>query len=131
MISKRRESYLNHASLPFSSSQKRKLLVSPGSGMDLFVQDPLKKVSSQVEEDSFISLSLAKFVCSQSQGRGKLLAPLMLRVPLPTPCCWITRPGSSSSSGKLSSAPGRGGAGKRFMGGRGSALLRSKQGFQK
>ena len=72
LISNRRESYLNHVSLPFSSSQRSELLVSLGSGTDLFAQDLLKKISSQVKEDSFhSSSSLAKLVCSQSQGRRK------------------------------------------------------------
>ena len=54
LVSKQRESYLGHASLPLSAAQKRELLISPGSGSYLFDQDLLEKVSGQVKADSFI-----------------------------------------------------------------------------
>ena len=70
---KRRETYLGYVSLPISTSQKRELPITPGSGESLFSQDLLKKVSGQVKEDSFISstVSLAKLARCQSLGRGK------------------------------------------------------------
>ena len=73
VISKRRESFLGHASLPLSASQKRELLISTGSESDLFDQGLLEKVSGQVKEDLFISssLSLVKLARLQSSGRGK------------------------------------------------------------
>ena len=49
VVSKRRESYLGHASLPLSTAQKRELLISPGFGSDLFDQELIEKVSGQVK----------------------------------------------------------------------------------
>ena len=73
LVSKRRESYLAHVSLPISTSQKRELLVSPGSDMSLFDQELLEKVSGQLKGDSFISssLSLAKLAGAKSGSKGK------------------------------------------------------------
>ena len=48
IVPKRRESYLDHASLPLSAAQKRDLLITPGSDTTLFNQDLLEKVSGQV-----------------------------------------------------------------------------------
>ena len=45
IVSKRRESYLGHASLPLSASQKRELLISLGLESSLFDQGLLEKVS--------------------------------------------------------------------------------------
>ena len=77
-------------SLPISATQKRDLLVAPGSRDSLFSQDLLEMVSGQVKEDSFISstMSLAKLAWSSSLGRGK-----------------------SSSSGSFSSSQGAGSSG--------------------
>ena len=71
-VSKRRESYLGHVSVPLSESQKRELLVTPGSETFLFAKSLLKKVSGQVKEDSLISssLSLAKLAKSGDRGRS-------------------------------------------------------------
>ena len=68
--SKRRESYVAHATLPFSQAQKRELLVSPGSASGLFEQGLLEKISSQVKEDSFISSSLSMAKMAQSRPFG-------------------------------------------------------------
>ena len=67
--SKRRESYVAHATLPLSQAQK---LVSPGSASGLFEQGLLEKISSQVKEGSFISssLSMAKMAQSRPFGGG-------------------------------------------------------------
>ena len=128
IVSKRRESYLGHVSLPISASQKRELLVTPGSGESLFVQDLVGKVSGQVKDDSFISstLSLAKLARSQSLGRGKSSSSSRTAgssqgagssgysSPLD-----YSRAGPSSLYGKHSSSPSRHGDGKRGKGGRG------------
>ena len=49
-------------------------MVSPGSGMSLFDQELLEKVSGQVKEDTFISssLSLAKLAGVKSGSKGKV-----------------------------------------------------------
>ena len=94
--------------------------LSLGSGTGLFAQDLLEKVSGQVKEDSFISnLSLAKLACSQSQGRGKSLASSGAASSSRAPgsssySSLLDYSRLSSSSGKRSSSPGRGGAGKHF-----------------
>ena len=97
LVSKHRESYLGHASLPLSTAQKRELLITLGSGTDLFDQHLIEKVSAPVKEDLFIScsLSLAKLAHSQLQGRVsplhlELQAPLMWLVPPAIRPCWIT-----------------------------------------
>ena len=51
VVSKRRESFLAHVSLPLSEPQKRELLATPGSDTSLFDQSLLEKVSGQVKED--------------------------------------------------------------------------------
>ena len=140
IVSKRHESYLGRASLPLSAAQKRELLISPGSGSDLFDQELIEKVSGQVKEDSFVSSSssLAKLARSQSQGRGKSSmssgAAGSSRAPgssiYSSPLDYSRS--CSFSSGKRSSSPGRGGGGKRFKGGRGAASSpKSKWGFHK
>ena len=55
VTSKRRESYLSHASCPIADSVKRDLLVAPGSDSFLFNQPLLEKVVTTVKEDSIIS----------------------------------------------------------------------------
>ena len=139
LVSKRRESYLSHASLPLSATQKSDLLVTPGSDTSPFKQGLLETVSSQVKDDSFISssLSMAKLARSQASSKGKsssssgaagssFTGPLGYSFPLGYP-----RSGSASS-GKCAASPSRGGGSKRSWGGRGvSPLQRSKRGFQK
>ena len=87
IVSKRRESYLGHASLPLSAAQKCELQVTLGSGTALFDQDLLEKACDQVKGDSFISssLSLAKLARSQSLGGVSPLHPPELRAPLVLP----------------------------------------------
>ena len=48
IVSKRRESYLGHASLLLSAAQKCDLLITPGSDTTLFDQALLEEVSGQV-----------------------------------------------------------------------------------
>ena len=68
VTAKRRESFFAHAPFPVSELQKRELLVSLGS--DLFDHPLLKKVSSQMKEDS-ISSSLSLSKLSKSSGHSK------------------------------------------------------------
>ena len=120
VISKRWESYLGHASLPLSASQKQELLITPGSDSSLFDQGLLEKVSSQVKEDLFISssLSMAKLARSQMSGRGKSSstsgAVSSSRVGAsgyssPLHYLWS----GSASSGKRLASPSLGGGGER------------------
>ena len=115
--------------------KKREFLNSPGSGSDLFDQGLPEKVLGQVKEDSFISssLSLAKLAHSQSSGRGKHASssgtagssragPSGYSSPLDYP-----RSGSTSS-GKHSASPNRGGGGKQSSGV--SPSPKSKRGFR-
>ena len=135
--SKWRESYVAHATLPFSQAQKRELLVSPGSTSGLFDQSVLEKISSQVKKDSFISSSLAMAKIAQSRtfygdkssssssvssGSASQAGPSGYQSPL----------FQHSASNKRSTSPGRGGGSKHFKGGRGRApCSKSRQGFRK
>ena len=97
--SKRRESYVAHATLPLSQAQKRELLVSPGSASGLFDQS-LLEVSSHVKEDSFISssLSMAKMVQSRPFPRCPVLRGPLLRLVLrvTSPVCFTVPPQTSA-----------------------------------
>ena len=69
--SKRRESYLAHASCPIAESQKRELLVAPGTGSLLFDQPLLEKIVSQMKEDSLIASSVSLTNLSKAAARGR------------------------------------------------------------
>ena len=139
LVSKHRESYREHASLPLSASQKHELLITQSSNSSLFDQGLLENLSSQVKKDSFISssLSMAKLACSQTSSKGKYSStsgamgssnagPSRYSSPLDYPRL------GSTSSGKCSASPSRGGGGKWSRGGRGVSLTpKSKRGFRK
>ena len=55
IMSKRLESYFAHASCTLAESQKRELLVAPGTGSLLFDEPLLEKIVSQMKEDSLIA----------------------------------------------------------------------------
>ena len=92
VTSKRRESYLARASCPSAESQKRELLVAPGTDLLLFNQPLLEKVVSQLKEDSLIAslVSLSNLskvtgrVRSNSSGGDHYSSPL--EQPRPGPC---------------------------------------------
>ena len=141
IVSKRRESYLNHVSLPISAFQKRELLITPGSGNYLFDQDLLEKVLGQVKEDANMSsiISLAKLAGSTFIGRGRSSSSSGLSGSLQgagssdyfSPIDY-NRASPSSSSGKRSASPGCGGGGKRGRGCKGvSPSPKAKKGFRK
>ena len=71
ITSKRRESYLAHASCPIAESQKRELLVAPGTGSLLFVQPLLEKFVSQMKEDSLIASSVSLSNLSKAAVLGR------------------------------------------------------------
>ena len=71
MVSKRRESFLAHVSVPLSVLQKRELQVAYGSGDFLFDQSLLEKTMGQVKEDSIISSNVTLSCLMRSGMRGK------------------------------------------------------------
>ena len=70
ITSKRRESYLAHASCPIAESVKRDLFVAPGSDNFLFNQPLLEKVVTTVKEDSIISSTASLASLSRAASRG-------------------------------------------------------------
>ena len=125
LVTKRRESFLSHVSVPLSAPQKRELQVASGSGDFLFDQELLEKTSGQVKEDSVISsnVSLSRLVHSGFKDKRST-----------SDSASSSRAESSlsgSSFGKRSGSPARGGSAKRFRGCRGKTPTSSKKGFQK
>ena len=102
--SKRRESYLAHASCPIAESVKRDLLVAPGTDSLLFNQPLLEKVVSTIKEDSLISstASLASLSKAASRGRSGSSGSGQYSSPLD-----FSRPGTSGYR-KRSASPSRG-----------------------
>ena len=115
--SKRRESYLSHASCSVAESVKRDLLAAPGSDSLLFDPELLERLVSQLKEDSLISstASLASLSKSASRGRGRSSSSERYSSLLEH-----SRPGSSGYR-KRSASPPRGFRSKRGRGGRGMA----------
>ena len=115
--SKRRESYLSHASCSVAESVKRDLLAAPGSDSLLFDPELLERLVSQLKEDSFISstASLASLSKSAARGRGHSGSSDRYASPLEH-----SRPGPSGYR-KRSASPPRGFRSKRGRGGRGMA----------
>ena len=124
IASKRRESYLDHASCPIAESVKRELLVA---GSFLFDQPLLEKVVSQMKEDSLISsASLANLSKAASRGRSGLSGGDRYVSPLDQ-----SRPGPSGYR-KRAASPARGSFSKRGRRGRGMTPPSGKgKGFQK
>ena len=126
IASKRRESYLSHASFTLPESLKRELLVAPGTDSLLFNQPLLTTAIENMKEDSLLSStsSLASIfkAALKSKAQG---GPNKYTSPLDAP-----RAGSSGFR-KRSSSPYRRGA-KRGRGGRGAAPSSTRgRGFQR
>ena len=138
VASKRRESYLAHASCPIAESVRRDLLVSPGTSTFLFDQPLLEtflfdqplleKVVTAMKEDSIISstaslASLSKVVSrgrSGSSGSDCYYSPLDFSLAGP------------SGYRKRSASPARGSSDKCGRRGRGMTPSSGKgKGFQK
>ena len=128
ITSKRRESYLAHASCPIAESQKRELLVVPGIGSLLFDQPLSEKIVSQMKEDSMIASSVllsnlfkaAACGRASSSGSDRYVSPLDQ-----------SRPGSSGYRKRVAS-PTRGSFTKRGRRGRGMTPPSGKgKGLQK
>ena len=120
VASKRRESYLAHASCPIAESVKRDLLVSPGTSAFLFDRPLLEKVVTAMKEDSLISstASLASLSKMASRGRSGSSGSDCYSSPLD-----FSRSGSSGYR-KRSASLARGSFAKRGRRGKG-------KGFQK
>ena len=85
LVTKRRESFLSHVSVPLSTPQKRELQVASGYGDFLFDQELLEKTSGQVKEDSIISSNVSLSRLARSGFKGKSDPRLMLlRHPMPS-----------------------------------------------
>ena len=71
ITSKRRKSYLTHASCPMAESVKRDLLIAPGSETFLFNQPLLEKVVTSFKEGSILSstASLASLSIAAARRR--------------------------------------------------------------
>ena len=67
---KRRDSLLAHTELPVPETERRALMVSPGSETLLFDEEILGVVVSQVQQSSLISSNLA-MSRSLARGRGR------------------------------------------------------------
>ena len=128
VTSKRRQSYLAHASCPIAESQKRELLVAPGTDSLLFNQLLLEKVVSQLKEDSLIASSVSLSNLSKAAGRARstLSGGDRYSSPLEQP-----RPGPSGFC-KRSASPARGSFSKRVRRGRGMSPSSNRgKGFRK
>ena len=128
VASKRRESYLAHASCPIAESVKRDLLVLPGTSTFLFDQPLLEKVVTVMKEDSLISstASLASLYKVASRGRSRPSGSDRYSSPLD-----FSRAGPSGYR-KRSASPARGSFAKRGHRGRGMTPSSGKgKGFQK
>ena len=114
IASKRRESYLAHASCPIAESVKRDLLVARVTGSFLFDQPQLEKVVTSMKEDSLISstASLASLSKAASRGRSGSSGSDRYSSPLDHP-----RAGSSGFR-KRSASPVRGSFAKHGRRGR-------------
>ena len=124
LVTKRREPFLSHVSVPLSAPQNRKLQVASGSGDFLFDQELLEKTSGQVKEDTIISSNVSLSRLARSGFNDKRSA---------SDASSSSRVESSrgSSFGKRSGSPARGSSAKRFRGGKGKTPTSSRNGFQK
>ena len=115
IASKRRESYLSHASFTLPESLKRELLVAPGMDSLRFNQPLLATAIENMKEDSLLSSTSSLASISKAALKSKAQGgPNKYTSPLDAP-----RAGSSGFR-KRSSSPYRRGA-KRGRGGRGAA----------
>ena len=126
IASKRRESYLSHASFTLPESLKRELLVAPGTDSLLFNQPLLATAIENMKEDSLLSSTSSVASISKAALKSKAQSgPNKYTSPLDAP-----RAGSSGFR-KRSSSPYRRGE-KRGRGGRGAAPSSTKgRGFRR
>ena len=127
VTSKRRESYLVHASCPIAESQKCGLLVAPGTGSLRFDQPMLEKIVSQLKEDSLISSYVSLSNLSKAAGRGRTGSSSGVRYSSPLD---QSRPGPSGYR-KQSALPARGSFAKRGRRGRVMPPSNRDTGFRK
>ena len=128
VASKRRESYLAHASCPIADSVKRDLLVSRGTFAFLFDQPLLEKVVTAMKEYSLISSTASLPSLSKVASRGSSGSSGSDRYSSPLD---FSRAGPSGYR-KRSASSARGSFAKRGRRGRGMTPSSGKgKGFQK
>ena len=122
------ESYLAHASCPIAESQKRELLVAPGTGSLLFDRPLLEKTVSQLKEDSLIASFVSLSNLSKAAGRGRTGSSSCDHY---SSLLEQSRPGPSGYC-KRSASPTRGSFAKRGRRGRGMSPSSNRgKGFRK
>ena len=121
---KRRDLLLVHTEIPVPETQRRALMVSPGSETLLFDEEILSVIVSQVQQSSLISSKLA-MSRSLARGRGRSTSS-----PLAAPAsAGAFRQGQQRR--KRSSSSSRFNSRKCSRGGRGSAPCSGPSGFRK
>ena len=125
VTTKRRESYLAHASFTLPDNLKRELLVAPGTDSLLFNQSLLSTAIKNMKEDSLLSSTSSLAALSKAASKNKPQGGTSrYSSPLDAP-----RAGSSGLR-KRSASPYRRGA-KRSYGGRGGTPSSAKgKGFR-
>ena len=126
LVTKRRESFLSHVSVPMSGPQKRELQVASATGDFLFDQDLLEKTSGQVKEDTMISSNVSLSRLARSGFKVKRSSS-----EASTSGRSESYRSGSSSYGKRSGSQSQGSSSKHFSSGRGRTPSSSKKGFQK
>ena len=122
ITTKRRESYLNHASFTVDDALKKELLVTPGLDTFLFDRELLMNAIDSMKEDSLLSSTSSLAAISKA---SKSRSQSSSRSPLDFP-----RPGTSGYRKRTASPSGR--AAKRGRGGRGKTPSSSKgKGFRR
>ena len=126
VTTKRRESYLAHASFTLPDNLKRELLAAPGTGSLLFNQSLLSTAIENMKEDSLLSSTSSLATLSKAVAKNKSQGGTSrYNSPLDAP-----REGSSGFR-KRSASPSRRGA-KRGRGGRGGTPSSAKgKGFRR
>ena len=125
LVTKRRESFLTHVSVPMSGPQKREPQVASATGDFLFNQDLLEKTSGHDKEDTMISSNVSLSRLARSGFKDKRSSSVA------STSGRSESYRSGSSYGKRSGSPSRGSSSKRFRGGRSRTPSSSKKGFQK
>ena len=118
---KRRESYLSHAAFNLDDSIKKQLLVTPGTGTDVFNEPLLLTAIESMKEDSLLSSTSSLASMSKSRGRSQSSS----RSPLDYPRAGTSgyRKRSASPSGRQAKR-GRGGRGRTPSSTRGKGFRR-------
>ena len=126
VTTKRRESYLAHASFTLPDNLKQELLVAPDTGSLLFNQSLLSTVIENMKEDSLLSSTSSLATLSKAAVKNKSQGGIS-RYNSPLDALRV----GSSGFCKRSASPSRRGA-KRGLGGRGGTPSSAKgKGFRR